>query len=268
MALTKNPAPQFEAPEDTGNESAADARVRAALASKVNEAEPEPAAEEAAPAAKAEPSKSTEVATKAANAVVSASSIMKANPFEAIKNALHVNFDELQHIKVVSGNVQYRKGNRIMGESIVLELISFQDQFVMSPSAKKDDKEAINYLKFSDDGVHVKGTNELLTDWRERAIEAGYTDSKIVPRVILVGAVVDGGKCPDLVNELVQLDLAPRSVSNFKTYQVNTAFRLGRGLIPSDVNPLLIRIKAVPQTKNGNDWTDAEFEPGFQPKAA
>jgi hypothetical protein len=260
MALTKT-APVFENPDvEVEGESAADARVRAQLGAKVNAA---PAEDPAPAAAEAKPSASREVAAAPTHAV--ATSIMKANPFDAIKNQLHVNFDELVQIKVTNGNVVNRKTGKLLGVTCVLELISFQDQWVMSPAAKKEDKEAQNYLKFSDDGVHVKGTGDLMTDVLNLAIEAGYKDSKIVKRVILVGAVTDGGKCPDMVGDLVQIDLAPRSMANWNTYQINTAFKVGKGLFPADQNPLSVRIIAVPQAKNGNDWTDAEFKAGYLP---
>jgi hypothetical protein len=259
MALTKS-APQFENPdaEVDGAESAADARVRAALGDKVQET----SAVEETPAATPEPSKSA-VAPAANHAV--AASIMKANPFTGIKNALKVNYDELVQIKVTNGNVINRKTKKPMGPTCVLDLISIQDQWVMSPAAKTDDKEAGAYLKFSDDGVHVKGTGELLTDWQKKAVEVGYTKASIVKRMILVGAVVDGGKCPEMMGELVQIDLAPRSMGNFNTYQINTAYKVGKGLFPASENPLAVRIKAVPQSGNGNDWTDAEFIAGYLP---
>lgn len=272
MALTKNAAPAFENPDapDAGAESAADARVRAALGSKVNPAETvekivvdEVMDAKPADTKPAAASTSTAVAPAANHAV--ASSIMKANPFTEIKNQLHVNFDELVAIKVVNGNIMNRKTGKSMGTTCVLELISFQDQWVMSPAAKKEDKEALAYLKFSDDGTYAKGTGELLTDWQAKAVEAGYKDATIVKRVVLVGAVADGGKCSDMVGDLVQIDLAPRSKANWETYQINTAFKVGKGLFPASENPLMVRIKAVPQAKNGNDWTDAEFQAGYLP---
>ncbi len=233
--------------------ASADDRVAAALAKK--------AAADSKPADKSadkEVSKSTEVATapKAGSLAVAMS---QADPFTKLENAIHVDYNTLTRIMVTNGNVQNKDTKKLMGESCVLELISIQKHWVMSPGGDSKDEESFEFLKYSDDGKTVRDTGELLTVYRDAAIAAGYDKARIVERLILVGMLVDAGKLSDEMNgELVQLDCAPRSMSNFHRHRISTAFRIGKGL-QTAAGAEVVKITCDVQSKGANNWTDAVF---------
>ena len=276
MALTKpNAAPKFEA-GDEGEETGAagentgtltaDERVAAQLAknaAKEGAAAAAPAAttapaEEAAPA-----STQTAVAAVKPNAV--AVNIMSHDPTASCENALRVDYNTLTQIMVTNGNVALKEGKELMGDHVGLEIISFQDQWVCSPGGDTQDDESLEFLKFSDDGKYVRGTDELLTDAVKKAQAAGYDKAKIAERMILVGALVYPGKdkkgnlLEELQDELVQIDLAPRSKGNFKAYRANVAFKVSRGLV-DPAAALRVCMSAKVMSKGTMNWTDADFK--------
>lgn len=268
MALTKK-APQFENDEseldnsadtsaaDTGAETkalSADERVAAAAAAKAGKAKTEAAKEE--PAA-ATPSASREVAAPAAGSL--AVRMSAADPFKKLENAIHVDYNTLDRIMVNNGNVINKETKGLMGDTAVLELISIQKHWVMSPGGKSDDEESLAFLKYSDDGVTVRDTGEPLAKYRDLAIEAGYEQARIVERLILVGEMVDAGKQAATMNgSLVQLDLAPRSKANFEKHRISTAYRVGKGLLAAE-GAERVKITCDVQNKGPNTWTDALF---------
>jgi hypothetical protein len=106
----------------------------------------------------------------------------------------------------------------------------------------------------------VRGTNDLLTDAVELAKQAGYSEARIVERQILVASLVDPGvKAPELKDELVQIDLAPRSSGNFKKHRIGVAHRISKGLWPEGTNPYHVAMSCDVQSKGDNNWTDAIF---------
>lgn len=250
------------AEQTTTAKGSANERVAAAAAKQAAKADAEKAA--AAPAA-APAAASTQTAVAVAskpNELVVA--MTKANPFTALVNAIHVDYNTLHRIMVSNGNVmskelQGKEGQ--MGETCALELISTQKHWVMAPGGDKDDEESLQYLKYSDDGKSERETGKPLTEFLDAAIKAGYDKARITERLILVGELIDAGKLNSTMKgELVQLDLAPRSVKNFNTFTVNAAFRVAKGRMSAD-DAVKVRIRCSVQTKGSNNWTDAEFEP-------
>ncbi len=280
MALTTNKAtPKFENTGDEGDGNtvdngaeagaaetrtmSADERVAAQAAKNASRqsAAPEVKAEDPAPAAA--PSASREVAAAKSNAV--AKSIMSHDPTAALENALTVQYDTLTQIMVTNGNVVLREGKELMGDHVGLELISFQNHWVCSPGGKSNDDESKEFLKFSDDGKTVRDTGESLTEAVQRAKDAGYPEARIVERMILVGALVYPGKdkkgqrLDELQDELVQIDLAPRSMNNFKAFRANAAFKVSRGLLAPEA-ALRVCLYCKVMSKGDNNWTDADFK--------
>lgn len=271
MALTKPQTNKFETPEDgdviengdagtqAGAETktlTADERVAAATAKK--------AAEQAAAAAAA-PSTSREVAAPANTAVSTATAnILTADPFKALENALKVDYNTLTQLQVNQGNVLLKESKETLGDYVVLEILSFQAQWVCSPGGDQNDDESKEFLKYSDDGIHVKGSDELLTDALAAAKSAGYNDARIAERQILVGALVFPGKNKkgevheNLRDELIQIDLAPQSKNNFQAFRINAAFKASRNRITAE-QARTVKMSTNVVTKGKNTWTNAEF---------
>jgi hypothetical protein len=256
MALINKDAPKFEATGDDTVDAVETAGAATATASATASA---PAAAAPAPAA----STSTAVAPATTSAV--ATSIMASDPTASLEDALRVDYDSLTAIMVTNGNVVPKASpTSLMGDHVGLELISFQNHWVCSPGGESKDEESKEFLKFSDDGKYVRGTNDLLTDAVAAAIAAGYPKAAIKERLILVGAMFYAGKDKkgqpneELLGELVQIDLAPRSMGKFKAYRANAAYKVSKGQVQPEA-ARRVRLSAVPQSKGSNNWTDAEF---------
>jgi len=277
MSLKKAaPTPSFEeselpegGDENTGTEAvtgtlSADDRVAAALAAKAGAGKPAKAAEKPAePAEAATASTSTSTSTSTAVAAPSTSGLavkmQEADPFTKLENAIRVDYNTLDRIMVNNGNVINKETKGLMGDSCVLELISIQSHWVMSPGGKSDDEESLKFLKYSDDGKTVRETGEPLTMYRDLAVAAGYPEARIVERLILVGMLVDAGKLQSTMEgALVQLDLAPRSMANFKKHRIGTAYGIGKGIQVAE-NAERVKITCDIQNKGNNTWTDALF---------
>lgn len=235
----------------------ADEKVAAALAAKnkAKEAEAKPA-DEAKPSA-AEPSTSTAVAAPA-EAGALAVKMTKADPFKALENAIKVDYNTLDRLMVNNGNIINKETKALCGDTVTMELISIQKNFVMSPGGEKDDEDALEFLKYSDDGVYCRDTGEPLVTYQQAAIKAGYLKARITERLILVGMLTKAGKQPEMEGKLYQLDLAPRSKANFEKHRIDVAFRITRGLAAAEGAETVV-ITADVQTKGTNTWTDALF---------
>lgn len=262
MALTTNAnATKFEDDADHGAEVdettkplSADERVAAAAARQAAAAE----AEAPKPAAT-----TTAVAAPRQTAVVT-NSIAKLDPFKGIENAVTVDYNTLMPVMASNGNIiPKEQPTLLMGDKITAEIISIQKHWVMSPGGDQKDPESKKYLRFSDDGIHVRGTAELLTEAQEQAVNAGYEKARIVERRIIVGMFIDAGKQQQLNGELFQMDLAPQSVKHLDRHRLTTAAKIAKGLMTEaqQADALKVTITAQVQNGNGNTWTDAIFSP-------
>lgn len=259
MALNKNAdqtssAKAFEAPDDEQGGTAAtqtrtlsaDDRIAAQLAKE----------QAAAPVQEQAASQTTAVAAKATGGAV-VSSIAKANPYAALKNAIRVDYNTLPALMATNGNIQYKKTKKLMGDTIGLELISIQDHWVMSPGGESDDEESKKFLMYSDDGI-MSRDGESMADGVARAKAAGYDKAAIKKRLILVGAIFDGGKSPELVGDVVQIDCAPSTANNFNQHQISTAYKVGKGLASAD-RALMLKLTADVKDENKKQWTEIVF---------
>ena len=261
MSLTKNAVKKDFENDESGMDDTvvvdtaaakptADERIAAATKAKA-EVKPEVKAEAAAETAA--------VVTAAAASSSLATRMIMADPFKKLENAIKVDYNTLDRIMVTNGNVQNKETKGLMGDTCVLELISIQKHWVMSPGGLKDDEESLEFLKYSDDGINVRDGGGLLTTYRDAALTAGYKDARIVERLILVGMLVDAGKLQaSMEGSLVQMDLAPRSKANFEKHRISAAFRIGRGSQKAE-GAEQVRINCDVQSKGTNNWTDALF---------
>lgn len=176
------------------------------------------------------------------------------NVFASIKNSFTVEYNTLPSIKATNGNLVERETNAKLGDSMVLEIMSWQDSYVVSPG---DDKAPKEIVKYSDDGIICKdGTpvNQHLADLRAM----GYTKAKVNQRVVIVGSVVSTAKLDHLNDQLVQIDCSPMSRSEFTRYQaqaMNLA-RLGRA---DPAKLTTVRCTATLARSGDNDFTKICF---------
>lgn len=254
MALKPTAKPEFEPLDDDEqhNTQTAAQRLQAEADSRATAnkaAEPEPDVKPA--------SKERGIAAASSNQVAVAKPMT--DPFTPLKNAFPVEFDTLCNVQLNQGNAINKDTGAALGDVIGLELLSFQDQTVVSPGV--DGEEAKEHVRYSDDGV-TTSQGESVPEYLAHLKSAGYPDAKLSQRVIIVGSLFDPGvkgkKIAGMKDKLVQINLPPSSVGGFKRYRADQAFQIGKGLAKlEDVEKM--RITCNIKTKGDNTWTVAEF---------
>jgi hypothetical protein len=282
MALRKNPAASFEtpAPQTAAPDSPppfdpTPAPVAAPVAPPVAPpppppppppvAPPPPPAPVAPPVAAPAPAPATAVAVAAARTQGALQvGAPKGDPkvLDKLKDYLTVDWNTLYRIKAGQGNFTGEDGAKF-GTHITAVLQSWQDSWQISPGS--DTEEAKTLARYSDDGVHVKGTGEQCTVYLERIKAMGYKDAAMKKRCVIVCALLDCEKDVPTIDQghLFQLDLAPTSKGKFDQFRVQAHFDISRGAL-ADSEATLMYLEAVPTSARGKDWTVVHFK---RPKA-
>lgn len=233
MALVKA-TPAFE----TETETAATASI----------ATPTATAAVVSPAAK-----TTAVAVAPTRAVASFSKIN--NPIAGVKDAVKVSYDSLTSLVASNGNFLERENKKSVGDEIVFELLSWQDSYVVQAG---DDKAPSKTVKYSDDGV-VCSDGTLVKDHLEELRSMGYEKASMKERAVVVGSVISCAKGPQLVDDLVQFDLSPKSKGKFSRYQLMAmnALRLGKA---TEEQVMKVRAHTELATAGNNTYTVVTFD--------
>jgi hypothetical protein len=197
----------------------------------------------------------TAVATKQAHAVAVPVS-RDISPFKQMENAFHVSFGDLPSVLVTQGNFQFKDGEQSLGGEIVLELLSHQPQFAIGTG--EDGDEAAKLARYSDDGVTTTQGEDVVTYIADLK-GAGYDDTKMTQRIVIVGAIHEAAKNSEgNVGKLVQISLPPTSRAKFNTYTIQSAFDISRGKTTLE-QAKMMRLTAKVTTKARLTWTVAEI---------
>lgn len=259
MALNKtNNPPKFEGGEGEGTE---DNTENQTPAQRLKAAADKRAAEQetAKPADKTSKESTTHAVAPAAAGAVAVPVVMT-NPLEPLKNAFFCEYDTLRSLKLSNGNIVDNQTNKPLGDTVGLELLSYQDQWVISPGVDGDDGK--EYVRYSDDGV-TTSKGEDCKEYLERMVNGPFPEAKMSKRTVIAGSLFDIGTkgakdLAELQDELVQISLAPTSKAGFDRYMMGQAFKIGKKLI-SAAGATRIRITAEPVSRNKKDWTQAAF---------
>lgn len=212
------------------------------------------AAEKEKPAA--QPAKTTALQAAKPSAVVV--KIADLDPFKDLENAFPVKFNTFPQIQVDQGNFKLRDGAKNMGDTISVEIISWQKQWQLAPGEVESAK-AKEFLRYSPDGITAENGDNM-QEILKLAKEAGFPKAKISERVIIVASVIDGGKQSKATNgKFHQFDLSQSSVANFGRYRLEIAFKISKGLLPEGFEPNKVKMHTKAKTQPGMSWTEAEF---------
>ena len=215
--------------------------------------EPGVAAPPPAPTPAASPSAPPAAKVLGALAVTPSSEDIKA--VTSLKNAHEVQYDSLTNITATQGRFADRDSNTNMGAEIVFELLSYQDQTVVTPN---DDKAPKDLVRYSANGVTCSdGTSctQHLADLKE----LGYTKARMNSRYILVGALSAAEKTDKFDGQLMQIDLSPKSKGQFDRYLIQSAFDLSRGKITGEQAKVLTLTAEVATNADGKTYTLVKF---------
>jgi hypothetical protein len=230
------------------------------------EGEPEPqtaAAAEApaaaaAPAEQPTPSTSTAVAAKPAQTALAPSNLKMMDFVAQSKDRYRVDWNTLDRIQANNGNfLDLGDNKKSMGATIQMRLLSWQDSWQVSPGS--DSEEAKQYVRYSDDGKVTK-QGENIEQYLEK-LRGMYPNASCDHRVVIAGVLEGAEKGSRLEGQLVQIDLSKTSKQEFDKYQINTAYKLGKGLLTQESVELMTMKAEVVSGKNNRSWTKVNFEP-------
>ena len=262
MALNKiTPTPSFDNGEGEGTSTPMSAKERlqaAADARAAQEKEQEQESQASKPAAQPATT-ALAPAAKTGGALQATKVRTMIDPLESLKDVFPVEFDTLPSIQLIQGNVVFKDTEAALGDEVGIELLSYQDQTVVSPGV--DGSEAKEHVRYSDDGITTtKG--ESVAEHLQSLKEAGYEKANTSKRLVLVGSLFDpgvkGAKIAGMKGKLVQLNMPPSSVKTFKGYRAQEAFNIGKGM--AEVEGVeRVRITCVIKKNGDNSYTVGEF---------
>jgi hypothetical protein len=210
MSLSKpKTTPAFEDP-DAGDTTVADAHV------------------ETATTADQDRPKTTALAAASSRAV--GSPVGNSRVIDSLKNSIRVDYNTLAQVQAVQGAFIDKETEDSLGDTITVELLSWQDSFVCSPNSDDAEKELV---KFSDDGITSKDGTDMLAHLAELKAQ-GFEKARISQRVVLVGALLAAQKDQTLVGSLIQLDLPPTGKTQFDRYNANCLWGIKTGKLTED----------------------------------
>jgi hypothetical protein len=174
------------------------------------------------------------------------------------ENSITVEYNQFSQIIATNGNFVDRETNKVLGDTVVFELLSYQNSYVVSPN---DDKAPIEVLRFSADGITCSDTDK--TPVKDHLIwlrENGYPQASLKERVVVVGLVESAAKTDEFNDTPVQFDLSPKSRVMWVRYLSTAAMMVSRGKLTKEG---AARVKATAQlatSSNKENFTQARFE--------
>lgn len=197
----------------------------------------------------------TALSTTAAPTQIAAQSKSFGNPLSALKDSMAVEYNTLEALILTQGNIVSRETKKSLGDSIQLELLSYQDSWVVAPN---DEKAPVSVVRFSNDGVMCSDGVTTVKEQLQWLHTNGYPKASLKQRVIIVGAVEKCAKNQDMLGSLVQIDLSPASRAKWLRYEANCAYKVEKKLCDADKVKHVV-VTAELATAGSNTYTLANF---------
>jgi hypothetical protein len=175
-----------------------------------------------------------------------------------LENALPaVDFGVLPRFKANAGMI-FDGDNAKVGDTIKITLISFNDQYVITPGV--DDDEATKFVKYSADGITVDGTGQLVSEYINQLVTVeGYKLAEVKQYVELIGilnaaelAGKDSGS--EHIGNMVQVSCSPVSRKSFEAYRIQRSVKVQMGREDAATSQELV-IRATAKTYGKFNFT-------------
>jgi hypothetical protein len=140
-----------------------------------------------------------------------------------------------------------------IGTVIKVELISWNKRWVVSAGVQ--DAEANELVKFSMDGITLQGDNRTLKEYITflRDVE-GYKNAGVKEYYSMWCNLThcSGADVPVNDQKMVEIQLSPQSVGQFKAFQIEYGMKVSKGVVPA-TNALLLHAekKEIKTTRFG-----------------
>ena len=172
----------------------------------------------------------------------------------ALKNAIPVRFDDGLSVKVEQTGFYTRMGNKPLGREIKMELLSWQDNYVITPGSDSAPKDMVRY---SDDGKTCSDGTPV-AEHLEYLRSLGMTKAAVKERTVIVASLEAAPEAPDLVDRVIQIDLSPKSRAAFSDYRLVAMNKQRKGRITAD-QAVMVSAKVVRATNGTNAYGVVEF---------
>ena len=152
------------------------------------------------------------------------------------------------------GQIMTPDGKLTFGDTVIIQLISFNDWTMVSPGEKG--AESTEYVRYSNDGVTINNSDQTVADYlNEIKEDFPKASAKLYTSIWgLVMEVSEKSNCEKLIGTIVEVSLAPMSRKSFTAYdtqrQVDNAQRKRREEFSA-----VLTITAQVETMRGNNFT-------------
>ena len=266
MVLKRKAPAEFEPQQTTAvQEPAAQPGAKPPVPDSAPWTEEEAAAAPAATTAVA-PAKTAALVTAPKQGHLVAAQVPKVNMnhVKELKDKFTVQYDSLAQLQASQGQFMDRESGLSLGAELLFELLSFQEQFVVTPNDNRATKEVVRY---SSDGITCSDGTDVkqhLADLRE----LGWANARVNARYIIVGSLLAAEKTDSMDGTLVQIDLSPKSRSQFDRYLIQSAYDLAKGLITEAQSTVLDLTAQVAKNAKGDIYTVVKFNTHVDPAPA
>jgi len=172
----------------------------------------------------------------------------------ALKNAIPVRFNDGLSVKVEQTGFYTRRDNKPLGREIKMELLSWQDNYVISPG---DDKAPKDLVKYSDDGKTCSDGTPVV-EHLNYLKSLGMTKASLKERTVIVASLEEAPEAPTLVDRVIQIDLSPQSRASFSDYRLVAMNKQRKGRITAD-QAVMVSARVVRATNGTNAYGVVEF---------
>lgn len=258
IMVLKRKAPDFEAQSEQAQQDAAVQETQEAATAKAvsPDANPEAPWDPAEVAETPKPAATKALVSQPKGALVAQNNPkVNINVVKNLKDQYPVQYDSLAQISATQGRFTDRESGTNLGTELLFELLSYQDQYVVSPN---DDKAPKDVVKYSSDSVTCSDGTDVKTYVNDLR-EMGWKNARINARYVIVGALVQAEKTADFDGLLMQIDLSPKSKSQFDRYLIQSAFDLAKGKITEEQAKLVDIVAEVTENAAKQSYTICKF---------
>ena len=190
---------------------------------------------------------------KAANTAVAAPAGKMKTVLEDLRDVIPtLDFGTLPRLTGSNGNI-IDPEKRLLGDEIELTLISFNDEYVVTPG--EDDDESKKHVRYSNDGIHINETGQPVADYVAHLRDnEDYPNAARKHYVQLIGILTGSKKDSDLVNQMVVVSLSPGSRKLWEGFRLQESVKVRMGLRKAEGTENLT-IKAEVKTQGKNTFT-------------
>ena len=140
-----------------------------------------------------------------------------------------------------------------LGKQVKIQIMSWNERFIVTTGEDNDEANALT--RFSLDGKTIDGTGQPVPDYIAHLVNEGYEDSCSKKYYSLYGFLVatsPNGQLEDIPpadRAIVNVQIAPRSVSQFTQFQITHGVKVSQGIVADTDLLLLTQEKKDGKTK-------------------